>query len=95
MCIVAPPAVLLESVRVSVASESHHLDACVSLRDAAVNQQAAAESQRKACQSKTTHLAKQVSVTAAQASTFIQSLLKTSSILFLFLFCRENCKVDG
>uniref|UniRef100_A0A671S6S5 non-specific serine/threonine protein kinase n=1 Tax=Sinocyclocheilus anshuiensis TaxID=1608454 RepID=A0A671S6S5_9TELE len=53
-------AALIEILWVNLTSESHHLDACAALQDAARSQQVAAESQRKACDSKTTYLVKQV-----------------------------------
>ncbi|CAM4590163.1 unnamed protein product [Leuciscus chuanchicus] len=51
---------LFETLWVNLTSESHHLDLCEALRDAANSQQMAAESQRKACEYKTTYFVKQI-----------------------------------
>uniref|UniRef100_A0A672KFG6 Si:dkey-57k2.6 n=1 Tax=Sinocyclocheilus grahami TaxID=75366 RepID=A0A672KFG6_SINGR len=75
---------LIEILWVNLTSESHHLDACAALQDAARSQQVAAESQQKACESITTYLY------------IIQDVYFTVRcfILFFIPFYRENCKVN-
>ncbi|XP_051554475.1 uncharacterized protein LOC127441291 isoform X2 [Myxocyprinus asiaticus] len=57
---------LIGTLWVHLTSEAHLLDSCAALRDAANSQQVAAESQRKACDSKTTHLGKQLQICKAE-----------------------------
>lgn len=59
-------AALIETLWVNLTSESHHLDSCEALRDAANNQQMAAESLRKACEHETTYLVKKMWVIIIQ-----------------------------
>uniref|UniRef100_A0A8C1UGY3 Si:dkey-57k2.6 n=1 Tax=Cyprinus carpio TaxID=7962 RepID=A0A8C1UGY3_CYPCA len=74
---------LSEILWVNLTSESHHLDSCAALQDAARSQQVAAESQRKACESETAYLDKQVRL-------FYSARFHS----FLYSFYRENCKVN-
>lgn len=86
-------AALIETLWVNLSSDSHHLDSCEALRDAANSQQVAAESQRKACEYKTTYLVKQMWVIIIQPYRHKTFILQFH--LFIYLFCRENCKVNG